>query len=93
LEDLMKCTDLWTTQQQDVGNRTLTRDDILRFYDWHTEHVRSFAAAHPSMTYIEVKLESDDTAQILEDQIGIPAQCWGHSNINTRHEAREGAPV
>jgi hypothetical protein len=93
LEDLMKCTDLWTTQQQDVGNRTLTRYDILRFYDWHTEHVRSFAAAHPSMTYIEVKLESDDTAQILEDQIGIPAQCWGHSNINTRHEAREGAPV
>jgi Sulfotransferase domain len=92
LEDLMKCPDLWTTQQQDVGNRTLTRDDILQFYDWHTEHVRSFAAAHPSMTYIEVQLESDDTAKLLEDRIGIPAQCWGHSNINTRHESREVAP-
>lgn len=91
LEHLMECPDLWTTQKEDVGNRTLTRDDVLKFYDWHTEHVRSFAASHPSMTYIEVKLESDDTAQILEDRIGIPSQCWGHSNINTRIASKDKA--
>jgi hypothetical protein len=76
---------LWPTQQQDIGgNRTLTEWDIQAFYNWHTEHVRKFAKAHPSMTYIEVSLESSDTAQQLEEAIGIPAHCWGHANKNTR---------
>lgn len=86
LSHLQQCPDLWLTQKEDTGNRTtLTKDDILKFYDWHTAHVRKFAAAHPSMTYVEVKLEDPNTAQILQDRVGIPASCWGHSNINTRH--------
>ena len=89
--DLKKCPDLWTTQVQDIGNRTLTEEDILHFYDWHTEHVRNFAKNHPSMTYIEVALEDDETGQILEDAIGIPAQCWGHANVNTRIVSTLGA--
>ena len=75
---------MWTSQAQDIGNRTLTASDILRFYDWHTEHVRNFAMHNPSMTYVEVSLEADETGQMLEDAIGIPAQCWGHANVNTR---------
>jgi len=82
---LKSCPDLWPTQQQDTGNRTeLTDEDILNFYDWHTEHVRNFAKQHPSMTYIEVTLESNQTASILEEAVGIPASCWGHSNVNKR---------
>jgi len=84
LSDLKQCPDLWPTQQQDIGNRTLTDDDIKNFYDWHTEHVRNFAKNHPSMTYVEISLESKETGQILEDAVGIPSQCWGHANINTR---------
>ena len=89
LPHLQQCPDLWLTQKEEIGNRTLTKDDILHFYDWHTEHVRKFAAQHPSMTYIEVKLEDTNTAQILEEKVGIPASCWGHSNINKRHASTE----
>ena len=47
------------------------------FYEWHTQHVRSFAHARPSLTYIEVELESPTAGQQLEEQIGIAASCWG----------------
>jgi len=69
LKDLKRCPDLWPTQQQDIGNRMLTNDDILNFYHWHTEHVRKFTKNHPSMTYIEVALEGDETGQTLEDAL------------------------
>lgn len=52
-------------------------DGFRAFYEWHTEHVRNFAAQHPSLTYIEVSLESPTTGHILEEKIGIPAGCWG----------------
>jgi hypothetical protein len=52
-------------------------DDFHSFYDWHTEHVRKFARQHPSLRYIEVSLESEETGRILEREIGIPATCWG----------------
>jgi hypothetical protein len=84
LNNLLQCSDLWPTQRQDLGNRSLTEWDLKAFYNWHTEHVRNFARAHPSMTYVEVSLESDSTGQQLEDAIGIPATCWGHANKNTR---------
>lgn len=52
-------------------------DAFAAFYDWHTAHVRSFAKRHPSLTYVEVSLESPGVGHILEEQIGIPASCWG----------------
>ena len=52
-------------------------DAFRAFYEWHTEHVRNFAQQHPSLSYIEVELESPITGQILQEQIGIPASCWG----------------
>ena len=53
-------------------------NDLISFYDRHTEAIRSFAREHPSMTYIEVDLEAPETALILEARIGIPAFCWRH---------------
>jgi len=56
---------------------TTKREKVEAFYDWHTENIRQFAMDHPSLNYIEVGLESEDTGKLLEDKIGIPATCWG----------------
>jgi hypothetical protein len=63
--------------------KNVTDDDILQMYMDHVNTVRSFAQAHPSLTYIEVELESNQTGQILEDRIGISRECWGQHNVNT----------
>lgn len=55
-----------------------TQADIqkwIEFYESHMEAVRSFAAANPSLNYIEIDLENDPANQ-LEQKIGIPASCW-----------------
>lgn len=63
-----------------AAHLTPTPDDpdaFRAFYEWHTQHVRDFAAQHPSMKYIEVSLESPLAGHVLEQEIGIPASCWG----------------
>ena len=45
------------------------------FYDAHTESLREFAAANPSLTYIEIDMD-DEPAERLEIDIGIPSSCW-----------------
>jgi Sulfotransferase domain len=55
-------------------------EDFLDFYRWHQRLIRSFAEGHPSITYLEVPLEAANTAEILEDKIGISNTCWGHHN-------------
>jgi Sulfotransferase domain len=54
-----------------------TEHDFVQFYDWHDQNVRNFALRHPSITYVEISLESSDTGSILEQTIGIPKTCWG----------------
>jgi Sulfotransferase domain len=51
-------------------------NDIMRFYDWHTDNIRQFVKAHPSLKYIEIDLEDKQSGQLLERDIGIPAKCW-----------------
>ena len=57
-----------------------TLSDFRDFYEWHKGMIRAFAEDHPSLTYIEVELESPDTGHILQDRVGIDASCWGHYN-------------
>jgi hypothetical protein len=75
-------------------NKTVTDDDLAQMYIDHANMVRSFAKAHPSLTYIEVELESNDTGRVLEERIGISRECWGHSNANSRQpkKANTNAP-
>jgi hypothetical protein len=54
----------------------------VEFYNHQNDQVRQFARDHPSLTYVEVSLESEDTPRILEDIFGFPEYCWGHSNVN-----------
>ena len=47
-----------------------SEEEWLDFYHWHTHLVRQFAKRHPTMTYIEVNLEANDTAIQLEEKLG-----------------------
>lgn len=48
----------------------------MAFYDAHNEMIRQFVRDRPSLTYVEVELESPDTGRFLADVTGIPADCW-----------------
>ena len=60
--------------------RDATLEDFREFYEWHKDMIRTFALDHPSWTYIEVDLESPDAGLLLEERVGISAECWGHYN-------------
>jgi hypothetical protein len=62
------------------ANKNVTNDDLVKFYNDHLQAVRDFAAAHPSLTYIELSLESNETGAILESLTGITSECWGDRN-------------
>jgi hypothetical protein len=51
--------------------------DFHNYYEWHQNMIRKFAQNHPSMTYVELSLESPDAGRILEEAFGIPETCWG----------------
>ena len=65
-------------------DQNMTDHDLEGLYMWQVDYVRQFATEHPSLTYIEIKLEDGDdkNGAILEEAVGIPADCWGHSNVN-----------
>lgn len=62
-----------------------TDDDIEQFYEWHAASIRKFVEDRPSLTYVEINLESSDIGQQLQETIGVNASCWGHHNS---HEKR-----
>ena len=55
-----------------IGNE----NDFIEFYQWQNDRVRAFVKEHPSLTYIEVELESPETGRILSEATGIEASCW-----------------
>ena len=56
------------------------KEDWVAFYNQHTQRIRDFAKQHPTLTFLEVSLEADDTADLLEESIGISANCWANCN-------------
>jgi hypothetical protein len=62
------------------SNKNVTDADLAQFYLDHVQAVRDFATSHPSLTYIEVSLESEDTGKILESLTGIWSFCWQQRN-------------
>ena len=67
---------------KDFPNKGATDDDWLSFYDNHTAHVRRFSEHHPTLTYLELPLES--SAAIMEESTGVSASCWKHCNPASR---------
>lgn len=78
-----RCPNLWPAQKDTVGNKTiLVPEDIRQFYLWHMDHVRKFAASHPSVTFFDFDVEAADAGVVLEEKIGIPSTCWQQANMN-----------
>lgn len=74
------------TKERLLHNLSSVERDLKTFYEWHIQHLRTFAKQHAStMTYIELSLEDEDLGQQLEASIGIRAECLGHHNS---HEKR-----
>jgi Sulfotransferase domain len=59
-----------------MPNSNAKPQDFMRFYDWHNDNIRKFVSDKPSIKYIEVELESSETGDILEREVGIPSTCW-----------------
>lgn len=52
------------------------KQDFLEFYDNHNALIRQFVKARPSLSYIEIELESEEASRILSESTGIQAECW-----------------
>jgi hypothetical protein len=79
LDRLMRCN------ITDLPRWGATETDFIQFYAWHTRQVREFALSHPSLTYVEVSLESPSAGKVLKEAIGIPAsKCWGKCSPNSK---------
>jgi hypothetical protein len=57
-------------------NGQSTQQDFYHFYLQHNERIRRFVRDRPSLTYVEVQLESPDAGRVLEEAFGISAHCW-----------------
>lgn len=68
----------WTQNCPHFPNVTPDDDADLwmQFYHNYTRRVRKFAKEHPTMTYIEVDLESNRASQLLKEKIGFPNSCF-----------------
>lgn len=61
------------------------RADWIRFYQNHTNSIRSFAKQNPSITYVEVPLEGSNTGIVLQDKVGISSDCWRNCKPQERN--------
>jgi hypothetical protein len=64
-----------------------THAEWARFYRQHQRHLRETVAQYSSVTLMEVDLKeyatpSTETAQSLEESLGIPPKCWLESAVN-----------
>ena len=73
---LIQCNELYLDQTTRIGDRSLTMDDVKAFYNYHNDHVRKFVADHPTLNYIEINIDLPNAGKILEEKIGISADCW-----------------
>ena len=65
-------------------SKNATLADFKSFYAWHKGLIREFARSHPTITYLEIPLEADNTGQMLEEFTGVGKNCWGHYNQQRR---------
>lgn len=63
-----------------------TQEVWEHFYMNYTESIRQFVHDHPTISYVEIQLESNETSKQLEDIFGFPKDCWGHANKNKQKQ-------
>mmetsp|Transcript_13850 Transcript_13850/g.40528 ORF Transcript_13850/g.40528 Transcript_13850/m.40528 type:complete len:1116 (-) Transcript_13850:48-3395(-) len=65
-----------------VGSKN---EELVAWFEMHTERVRSFVSRHPSHKLIEVTIDTDEAGGVMEGNFGISSsKCWGHSNVKKK---------
>ncbi|CAB9499039.1 expressed unknown protein [Seminavis robusta] len=74
-------------------NKGASKAEWVAFYEWNLQSVRDFAAAHPSIHYVEVALEDSETNAILQKELGLPRLCWQSVGSGRKHAATEETKI
>jgi len=58
------------------------RQHWIKFYLWQLRKIREFAIKHPSLTYLEIPLDSTSAGQTLGEHLKLPGKqaCWKPPN-------------
>ena len=66
-------------------------DALAAFYFDHAARVRSFVRSHPSLTLVEVDIESEAPRpeSVMHSAFGVAEHCWGKSNCHSSCEDLE----
>lgn len=70
---------LWPHFRRGLGTKD---EEMIEFYNHQAQRVRDFVKEHPSIHFVEVKIDDDGAGQVMEDATGITRQCWGNKNVN-----------
>ena len=55
--------------------------ELASWFKTHTKRVREFVSNHASHKLVEVKIDSKDAGEVMEEHFGISAKlCWGETN-------------
>jgi Sulfotransferase domain len=68
-----------------------TKEEWIHFYEQHTKFVRRHAEEHPSITFIDVDLETNasETSRTLNQRLGIPESCWTDRALRKDNRPRD----
>ena len=64
-----------------IGSRD---EELASFYKTHSRRIQNFVHKHPSHALIEIDIEADETAVIMEEAFGISSECWNQHNPTVR---------
>ena len=61
-------------------------EEMIAFYKLQAQRIRDYVKDHPSITLVEVQIDSPEAEQVMEDSFGIHRKCWGNKNKNSNNE-------
>lgn len=64
-----------------IGSRD---EELASFYHTHSRRLQNFVHKNPSHALVEIDIEADETAVIMEEAFGISSECWNQHNPTVR---------
>jgi hypothetical protein len=75
--------DKWQRNCPDFPNANSTELEWAVFYDGYNDSIRKFSIANPSLTLVEVNLESSLAPSVLKEKVGFRKNCLMHCRPHT----------
>jgi hypothetical protein len=64
-------------------------EEMLYLYNYSIQYIQDYAVQHPSLTFVQVKVDDPNAGEILENNFGIHRTCWGKHNINPKSNPKQ----